>query len=1264
MICHSILQIRQKTLSTGQYEIELRLRSEGQADFEAQATIDFALNPQEQEDIRWYLEEYLQHADTAPAIQIEQIEIMMQQRGIELYNKVLTFNQNTQAIWFAIRNQLSDLRIEINSGVAEAAAIPWELMRDPQSDSAIAVRVNAFVRVQPNPNISFVRVPKSKDGRIRLLYAVCRPKGKNDVELRAIANRLLQALGDNRARFDFVALRPPTYEQLQRELTDAKNQGQPFHIVHFDGHGCYTDLNPTIRAESRLSSQRMGKRGYLLFEDHSRAENMRLVSGDELGKLLHDNDVPVLILNACQSAMHEATQKPNNVANIHEEIRVIGSLTQAVVDQGIPAVLGMRYSVFVVTAAQYIGELYTGLSHGLSFGHAASEARKYLQRNPDRWIGLQSHSLQDWFVPVIYEAAPLVLLADQALSLTGQSELDPLVLNPALLHYVPNGGFIGRDETLLMLDRAFDPGDIDNHKIVLLHAYAGQGKSSTAVEFARWYAQTGGLGTEPMVLLTSFEYYTTLDKAINQIGLLFAYQLKAINIDWNAIGDFQQRRKLIGELLQKVPVLWIWDNIESITGFPQGSESMWTTNEQQELADFVKLLKHDKQCKAKLILTSRRDEQSWLADIPFRIPMPPMSLSDAALLVLKLGEKRHIKRHQIHCWQPLLHYCEGNPLTLRVVIGQAIKRGFREENQISAFIQALRDGEQDIADEESVGIEPAIERDLHRIQTFKTIQAQNNNEQSSPDNNDQKRNRSLAASLAYGFAHSFSADELPIIALLHLFQGVVDVRVLHRMGNDDEGLPQLKNWQLTNLTELLHRAVDIGLLTQLGETGFAIHPALPWFLHKLFNKYYQEDLDRETVNTAREVWVSAMNNIAIDYLNEVSLSSQLPLEEANFLQAIRLARLYGWWKQVIYVIASLSSLYKHQGRFAEWIKLVNEITPEYCDAKDEPIIGREDGYFDVMSSRAQIAQEQQHDLNKAIYLQRKTVEHFKKQVVGKIVGNSVITNRQAASIIEFAASLKRLGTILLEQNNIECLNIFNQALEYFQWLQNIDTTFVQASVYYDIGYAYWKIIRHRNIDKAEANYLVAFKLFPEADRLNRSFCLQQIGLVYHERFRKAKHKLYGNGFRRFLTKFLKSKERELENYWKSAYQYYCIAINLCPPSAITNIRNMYNQVGNLFLEITKANDAVKYYEKDLQICEQLADHYNAGMSRYNIALCCQQIAYQEPTSEGKYQQFKRALAYAEAALHNFQYYQGHAADWESKVKQLIAVVKQELRRPE
>ena len=52
----------------------------------------------------------------------------------------------------------------------------------------------------------------------------------------------------------------------------------------------------------------------------------------------------------------------------------------------------------------------------------------------------------------------------------------------------PDIGFWGRDETLLALDRAFD-----GQHVVLLHGYAGSGKTATAAEFARWYAATGGL---------------------------------------------------------------------------------------------------------------------------------------------------------------------------------------------------------------------------------------------------------------------------------------------------------------------------------------------------------------------------------------------------------------------------------------------------------------------------------------------------------------------------------------------------------------------------------------------------------------------------------------------------------------------------------------------------------------------------------------------------------------------------------------------------
>ena len=80
------------------------------------------------------------------------------------------------------------------------------------------------------------------------------------------------------------------------------------------------------------------------------------------------------------------------------------------IDQGIPAVLGMRYSVYVVTAAQYIGQLYAALATGRPFGEAASQGRKHLAANPERWVGLEPRPLQDWFVPVIYEAMPMPLL--------------------------------------------------------------------------------------------------------------------------------------------------------------------------------------------------------------------------------------------------------------------------------------------------------------------------------------------------------------------------------------------------------------------------------------------------------------------------------------------------------------------------------------------------------------------------------------------------------------------------------------------------------------------------------------------------------------------------------------------------------------------------------------------------------------------------------------------------------------------------------------
>jgi hypothetical protein len=824
------LCIEQNPPHDGSYLIRLTLKAPGKADRNAEATIEFALSVQEQEDLRWYLEEYLQAAAVTEQTTVMQIETLMRQRGIELYQRVLAANNNTQALWFAIRDHLADLRVEITTSIAEAASIPWELMRDPESDSAISLRAKAFVRVQSNPNAEFIPVPPAEDGRVRLLYIVCRPNGSNDVELRVIANRLLQGLGPDLSRFDITALRPPTFEQLQTELYRAKAAGRPYHIVHFDGHGMYVDIEEALLAEwrSSLSPVRLGgigsgKHGYLAFEHPTSDDKFRPVDGQTLGQLLHDHGAPVLVLNACQSAMHEATRAPAQADSVHEEIRAIGSLAQAVIDQGIPAVLGMRYSVYVVTAAQYIGELYRALAQGQTFGEAASTGRKHLQRNPERWLGLQPRSLQDWFVPVVYEAMPIALLSGtSSTALVEANERDPAQLNDALLRYVPDHGFVGRDETLLALDRAFD-----FHRLVLLHAYAGQGKTTTAVEFARWYALTGGLGQQPIVLLTSFEHHIDLANLLNQIVRPFLPLLEAQGIQWQALNEPSKRRQEVLKLLRQFPVLWIWDNVEPVAGFPTGTESQWTTEEQAELRDFLKQIKLDNASRVKLLLTSRRDEKGWLGALPQRLKMPRMNTADAAKLAQQLGGERHIPRSEIGDWQPLLDYCAGNPLTLRVLIGQAVKMGLRGATQLSYFVEDIRSGEQHIQDADA----------------------------------SEGRDQSLGTSLDYGFKHAFQSDELPILALLHLFQESVMVEIFIVMRDGEHQLPELRGRTDEYFEALLQRAAEIGILTYMNARRFAIHPVLPWFLREIFNRTYDGKGRGSFASDCLRCWVAAISSL-------------------------------------------------------------------------------------------------------------------------------------------------------------------------------------------------------------------------------------------------------------------------------------------------------------------------------------------------------------------------------------------------------------------
>ena len=730
--------------ATGRVPVRIELDLDGRR-CHAEALTGAVYSEDDRRDLHWYLEQYLEQTYPPHPARVARIEGRMVALGERLFADLFGASADGRALWAAAEPELSRTRVEICGPDALVAALPWDWLRKPDAVRPVAVEAASFVRTPPGFRVVGPASAPDQGGRLRVLLVICRPALAADVPFRSVAGRLLKAAAEaERACIDLTLLRPPTFERLETVLREASEAGTSFHIVHFDGHGLHDDLGS-------------GAQGYLMFESPDDEDNQVPVGGRRLGRLLSETGVPVLVLNACRSGYADGAA---------DQGQAFGSLAQTVTATAGIGVLAMRYNVYVVTASQYVGTLYQRLAAGVSLSEAAASARRDLFEHPERAIAGEAVALQDWVVPVLYEPAPIRLLAGDAAGSgnTVPKASDDLPPPPAI-------GFIGRDETLVLLDRAFD-----RHRVVLLHAYAGSGKTCAAVEFGRWYRDTGGI--EGPVWFDSFEEVKTLPRLLDRIGNQFETDLEAQGVRWFAL-DEDQRRAVALRVLAQVPVLWIWDNVEPVTGFPVGAPSRWSAGEQAALRTFLAEVA-DGGGLCKVLLTSRRDERSWLGDLPARVAPQPTPMAERMAMAEVLA-----RRHGAgFSWslKPLLDYSQGNPMTLSILLGQVLRHGPPAAVDIDAYVDRLRTGEAGFDDDLSLG-----------------------------------RDRSLGASLAYGFETAFDDKERRRLALLHLFQGVADAGTLAAMvlgGSEDE-------WRA-----LLNRAAEIGLLARLGDDRYNLHPAL------------------------------------------------------------------------------------------------------------------------------------------------------------------------------------------------------------------------------------------------------------------------------------------------------------------------------------------------------------------------------------------------------------------------------------------------------
>ncbi|HEV2854342.1 MAG TPA: CHAT domain-containing protein [Thermoanaerobaculia bacterium] len=1178
------LRLTQRPAGNGQHRVEATLEGDGARRL-AESNFDFLLLDQDEEDLRWYLEDYLQYPqDPAPAI-ARRIEERMAEIGTELFRSVFQASEDARGLWAVLRDRLPDTRVEIVTGVSEANAIPWELLRDPKTDTPLALSARSFVRAQPTP-ARRPHLPRGERDKIRILLVICRPKGDGDVPFRSVASRLIKGLDEaNREAYDLDVLRPPTFEQLGRVLRQAKEEGRPYHVVHFDGHGTYGEI-----------ARRPGRHGYVLFESAFRGD-ADLVDGSVLGGLLAEAQVPVLVLNACRSARAEPADRPDSNADPDSRAQAFGSLAQEVIAAGVVGVVAMRYNVYVVTAAQLVAELYASLGHGRTLGEAVTQARKNLHDDPLREVAFDPRPLQDWLVPLVYEVVPLQLFPEVSPEQENSPRINEIPAGgiataggslDSSLPPPPTVGFFGRDETLLALDQAFN---YDN--VVLLHSYAGSGKTSTAVEFARWYSLTGGV--EGPVLFTSFERYLSLPRVLDQIGHVFEARLEGRGIHWLSLDD-PARHDVALQLLSEVPVLWIWDNVEPLTGFPAGTESAWSPREQDELVSF---LRKARRAKAKFLLTSRRDESAWLGLLPIRIAVPPMPILESLQLARALATQRGCQLSEIEAWRPLLEFAQGNPLTVTVLVGQALRNGFVTREEIESFVARLRSGAATFLDEASQG-----------------------------------RSRSLGASLAYGFEHGFSEDERRKLAHLYLFQGFVRVSALCMMGETEAPwcLPQLRGLTREEAAALLERAADVGLLTSHGSGNYSIHPALPWYFRNAF-----EQLSPEGRLAAMRAFVEVMGELGNLYHDlygegDSGVIAVLRAEEMNLLHARSLARSHGWWHRVTSAMQGLMVLYDYMGRHAEWKRLVVEIVPDFVDpSNDLPLPGREEKWHLVTEYRVLLARAERQWIE-GERLQKILVD-WEIQRASPALAKlpEELDSAERYSIRNLAVSFQILGHIRRGLGRADCVPAYEASIKL---AERVGEAAVAAVSAFNLGNTFCLLPSLRNLSLAEHWYRRSLDLFAKGDGIWRGRCLGQLGYVAYERFWEAKA--------------AGRPSADLVIFLQYAAMQCNEALKLFPPNAIAPLAVTHGQLGAIFHSAGEFGHALLHYRQAIRYYELQGDAYNAAKSRSNMARTLFEAGI-----------WTDALKYAEAALHGFEGYGQSAADMVEEVSQLIREIRVE-----
>jgi len=504
------------------------------------------IGPIEAEELRWYLEKYAiwpSHYFRDRARKVEENLVKWGQLLHEAAMPVLHTSDVLKA-WARIGDHTGrrfsvyvDTALEAGAPDAdvktarEAAtlllALPWELLHDGDGylfQGAKPVRVRRRLPKTKVLDVPIVATP------IRILLVTARPEDDSCgyIDHRASALPLVEAMEALPGFVRIHVLSPPTLPALRTELERARTEKKPYHVVHFDGHGVF---NREVGLGG-LCFEKVEDVGKLEKRGHAD------VFTSELGPLLRDHRIPLVFLEACQTAQAEKASE---------------SVASELLKVGVASVVAMSHSVLVETSRRFVEAFYEALASGRRVGDAMLAGQRALKDDTfrGRVFGAGELRLEDWFVPVLYQEKddPQLFKVTPAKQ-TLEDFQTALTTRLGALPPVPETGFIGRSRELLALQRL-----LREERYAVVRGQGGEGKTALAAEFARWMVRSQQIHRAAFV---SVETHSNHRAVLDMLGKQLVHE------DFSAAGDLEDAIQQLERLLREQSSLLVIDNMESV----------------------------------------------------------------------------------------------------------------------------------------------------------------------------------------------------------------------------------------------------------------------------------------------------------------------------------------------------------------------------------------------------------------------------------------------------------------------------------------------------------------------------------------------------------------------------------------------------------------------------------------------------------------------------------------------------------------------------